>query len=156
MKVFKGRIFWRKGQGLYLLPLCAKLCSDWLVVQLKGGVLGVFCSAEGTILHLGGGLSSCRRTQRYCSVYPLRRSQDPAPRLHYFFLTAPPLLLRPLPPLINNSLNLPPGTQGRSKRLNEVYSLHKNWGHGKGFLPGRAPQGPAVFLYDHSCHNFFI
>lgn len=32
----------------------------------------------------------------------------------------------------------------------------KNWGRGTGFLPGRAPQGPAVFLYDHSRHSFFI
>ena len=33
---------------------------------------------EVTILHLDGGLSSCRRTQRYCDIYPLRRKQDPA------------------------------------------------------------------------------
>ena len=49
---------------------------------------------EVTILHLGGGLSCYRRTQRHvldCSVYPFRRNQDPAHRLHYCFWTAPPL-----------------------------------------------------------------
>ena len=33
---------------------------------------------EVTILHHGGGLSACRRAQRYCYVYSLRRNQDPA------------------------------------------------------------------------------
>ena len=30
-------------------------------------------------------LSSCKRTQRYCYVYSLRRNQNLAPRLHYCF-----------------------------------------------------------------------
>ena len=75
---------------------------------------------EVTILHPGGGLSSCRRTQKYvsdCYVYPLKRNQDPAPSLHYCFLTAFPLFLHSLTPLISNCLNLPFGTQGRSRRL---------------------------------------
>ena len=33
--------------------------------------------------------------------------QDPAPRLHYCFLTAPPLSLHPLPSLISTCLNCP-------------------------------------------------
>ena len=78
---------------------------------------------EVTLLHLGGGLNSCRRTQRYCYVYSLRRNQDPALRLHYCFLTAPPLFLHSLPSLISNCLNLPFGTQGRSRRLNEAKFL---------------------------------
>ena len=49
-------------------------------------------------------------------MYPLRQNQDPAPRLHYCFLSAP-LSLHPLPSLMSNFLNLPFGTQGRSWRL---------------------------------------
>ena len=43
-----------------------------------------------------------RKGQRYCYVYSLRMNQDPAPRLHYCFLTAPPWSLHPLPSLISN------------------------------------------------------
>ena len=62
----------------------------WLVGgEITGLVLQESCAQpEVTILHLGGGLSSCRRTQRYYYICSLRRSQDPAPRLHYcFFLS---------------------------------------------------------------------
>ena len=91
---------------------------------------------EVTILHLGGGLSSYRRTQRYCSVYSLRRNQYPAPRLHYCFFTAPPLFLHPLPSLISNCSNLPFLTQGRSRRLNKAYFLQtRNRGHRKDLYP---------------------
>ena len=76
----------------------------------------------------GGGLSSHRRTQRYCYMYPLRR--NPAPRLHYC-LIAPPLSL------INNCLNLPFGTQGKFWRLDEAYFLQtRNGGHRKDLYPG--------------------
>ena len=110
MKVFKGRIIWGRGQSCYL-PLCADFL--WLVGG-KRAVLQESCAQpEVTILHLGGGLSSYRRTQRYCYVYSLRRNQDPAPRLHYCFLTSPPLSLHPLPSLISNCLNLPFKTRGR-------------------------------------------
>ena len=94
---------------------------------------------EVTILHHGGGLSACRRAQRYCYVYSLRRNQDTAPRMHYCFLTAPPLLLYSLPSLISNCLNLPFGTQGRSRRLNESYFLQiRNGQHKKDLHPGGA------------------
>ena len=72
------------------------------------------------ILHLDGGLGSCRRTQRCvsdCYVYPLRRNQDPASSLRCCFLTAFPLFLHSLTPLISNCLDLPFGTQGMSRRL---------------------------------------
>ena len=83
---------------------------------------------EVTILHLGWGLSSCRRTQRYCHVYSFRRNQDFVPSLHYCFLTAPPLFLHSLPSLISNCLNLPFGAQGRSRRLNEAISYTQEMG----------------------------
>ena len=46
----------------------------------------------------GGGLGDwfCRETQKYCFVYSLSQKQDPAPRLHDYFLTIPPLFLHPL------------------------------------------------------------
>ena len=75
---------------------------------------------EVTILHLDGDLSSCRRTQRYvsdCYVYPLRRNQDPTLSLHYCFLTDFSLFLCSLIPLVSKCLNLPFGTQERSRRL---------------------------------------
>ena len=46
------------------------------------------------ILHVGGSLSSCRRTQH--ATYFLRRNQDCISRHHYPFLTAPPLFLYPM------------------------------------------------------------
>ena len=53
---------------------------------------------------------------------PLRRNQDPDPRLYYCFLTASPLSLHPLPSLISNCLNLSVGTWGR-KFLEAEWSL---------------------------------
>ena len=128
----------------FLYAKCGKAAGCvtffWLVVVSKQGrvMLQQSCAQpEATILHRGGGLSSCRRAQRCCYVYPLRSNQDPAPRLHYCLLTAPPLSLHPLPSLISNYLKLPFGTQGRSKRLNEAYFLQtRNRGHRKAFVPG--------------------
>ena len=59
---------------------------------------------------------------------PLRGNQDPAPRLHSCFLTAPPLSLHALPLLISNCLNLPVGTQGSSGWLNKAYLLQARKG----------------------------
>ena len=56
-----------------------------------------------------------------------------------------PCLCVPLPPLINNCLNLPIGTQGRSWRLNEGCLLwSKRWGTKRGLVP-RSPTGPARY-----------
>ena len=92
------------------VPVC--FSNDWLVVRQQA-VLQELCSASSYHPPPGWGLSSCRRTQRYCYIYSLRRNQDPAPRLHYCFLTVPPLFLHPLPSLISNCLNLPFGTQAQ-------------------------------------------
>ena len=82
----------------------------------------------------------------YYYVYPLRGNQDPASRLYYCFLTAPPLSLLPLPSLISNHLNLPLGTQGRSWRLNEAHFLKtRNGGHRQDFVP-RSPAGPCLVI----------
>ena len=39
----------------------------------------------------------CRRTQRYCYLYSLRRDQDPTPKLHSCLLVTPPWSLHPFP-----------------------------------------------------------
>ena len=131
MNVFKGRIIWGWGSESSLSSTAGSLSSDWLVVrQPEQVVFQESCvQAEVSILHLGGGLTSCRRTQRYCytSVYSLRKNQDPAPKAALLFdnsfLIASVLLLHPLPSLISNSLNLLFGTQGRSRRLDEASFL---------------------------------
>ena len=72
---------------------------------------------EVTILCRGGGLSSEGRTQRSVSDFstqlPPRPQEEwaPGPMLHYCFF------LHFLTPLISSCLNLPFGTQGRSRRL---------------------------------------
>jgi len=45
--------------------------------EVTGWYSRICAQPEVTILLLGGALSSCRRTGRYCYVYPLRRNQDP-------------------------------------------------------------------------------
>ena len=104
---------------------------------------------EITILPLGGGLSYLEelRDASNCSVCPLRRNQNPAPRLHYCFLTVPPLLLHPLPSLICNCLHLPFGAQGRSRRQKFLFLQTKNRGHWRIFVARRAPQSPAWFHF---------
>ena len=92
MKVFKGRIIWRWGSESSLSATVGSLSSDWLVVrQPEQVVFQESCvQAEVIILHLGGGLRSCRRTQGYCytSVYSLRKNQDPAPNQYYYLIIA--------------------------------------------------------------------
>ena len=117
--VFIGKI-WGEGYRVCDFLLIVWCWGNWAVFQES------CAQAEVTILHLGWGLSSSRRTQRYCYVYSLRRNQDPARRLHYYFLTAPPLFLHSLLSEISNCLNLPFGTQGKSRRLNEADFLKKN------------------------------
>ena len=85
------------------------------------------CSLPGSSIHgIFQARVLCRRAQRHGSVYPLRRNQDPALRLHYCFLTAPPLSLHLLPSLINSCLIMSFGSQER--------------GHKKVFVP-RSPTG---------------
>ena len=50
-----------------------------------------------------------------CKVEP-----GPCPKVHYCFLTAPPLSLHPLSALISSCLDLPFGTQGWSWKLESV------------------------------------
>ena len=71
--------------------------------------------------------------------------------LYYGFLTFPPLYLHSLTSLISNCLNMPFGTQGRSRRLNGAYFLQtRNEDPGRGIekvVPRRAPLGLAQFQF---------
>ena len=85
------------ASGGYSSLRCAGFSLQWLLLLRSTGSrrmgfssCGTWAQPEVTILHMGGGLSSCRRTQRYCYVYPFRRNWDPAPSLHCCFLTSPP------------------------------------------------------------------
>ena len=60
------------------------------------------------------------------------------------FLTASPLSLHPLPSLMSNCLNLPFGTQGRSKRLESV-PYKQEMGYMESLPCPGAPQGLAWF-----------
>ena len=79
-------------------------------------------------------------------MYPLRYNQDPALRLHYYFLAALSLSLNPLLSLISKCLNLLLGTQEGSWRLESVPYKHgavdTEW-----LLSPGAIQGPAQFYY---------
>lgn len=66
------------------------------------------------------------------------------PRLLYYgFLTFPPLYLHSLTSLISNCLNMPFGTQGRSRRLHGAYFLQtRNEDLGKGIETSCTQEGP--------------
>ena len=99
------------------------------------------------------GVSVLRKSSKILlCVYPLRRNQDPAPRLRYCFLTAPPLSLRPFPSLISNCLNLPFGTQGSPWRLKPIPYKQETWDTERLPCPG-APQGPAQFQVQEPSAN---
>ena len=105
------------------------------------------------------GFSICKTAQRYCYVYPLRENQDPAPRLHYCFLTVSPLSplsLHPLPSLISNCLNLPFGTQEGHGGWMKPISCNQEMGDTERLLCPGAPQGPAWFQKEHRFANALI
>ena len=99
-----------------ILPSGFRRSPDELVkvIKLRPSLEGGVLHQVVNIFHLVGVLV-LQRIPRILSCVSLRQSKDPAPRLRYCFLAAPPLSLPPLPFLINNGLNLPFGTQGRSR-----------------------------------------
>lgn len=135
------------GEGIkvFVIFSCVLTFFDWFVMRWQGSAAGIWCSAWSYHPPPGWGLSSYRRTQRYCSVYSFRRNQDPAPGLLCCFLTASPVFLYSPLSLKSKCLSLPFGTQGRSRRLNEAYFLQtRNRKQGKVLYPG----GPHMVL----CH----
>ena len=85
--------------------------------------LGVGDGQGSLVLHAVHGVAKSWTLSNWTE---LRWNQNPAPRLHYCFLAAPPLFLHPFPSWINNSLNLPFGTQGRSWRLESINREQKD------------------------------
>ena len=60
------------------------------------------------------------------------------------------LFLGSLSPPFSNCLNLPFGTQGRSRTLKAFFLQTRNKGHKKAFVPMRTPQAPAQFQFQRS------
>lgn len=87
-----------RGSKTSLSSTESRLSSDWLIVRhcFRNLVLKQSCHPP----HGWGGLSSHRRIQRHCYVYPLRRNLDPGLYLHYCFLTASPSFLHSLPSIL--------------------------------------------------------
>ena len=109
----------------------AELCSRNLVFSLK--------LPSSTWV---GDSSSVEELKDTVTHISLSRNQDPVWRLfHHLFL----LFLYSLPSLISNCLNPPFGTQGKSRRLNEAYTLQIRNGEHTADLYSRAPQSPAQF-----------
>ena len=95
-----------------------------------------------TILRLGGGSSSVEELKDIVMHISLSRNKDFAGCTNSCLFL---LFLYPLPSLISNCLNLPFGTQGKSRRLNEAYLLQTRNGEHRRDLYSRAPQHPAQF-----------
>jgi len=72
---------------------------------------------EVTILYLVGGLFPTEKLKNKLLCISLEETAGLCSRLHYCFLTVPPLLLHSLSSLISNYLNLPFGIQGQSRKL---------------------------------------
>ena len=68
-EVFIGKI-WGEGCKVCDFPLTGWWWGNWTVLQESG------FQPEVTTLHLGGDLSSCRRTQRYCYVHSFRKNRE--------------------------------------------------------------------------------
>ena len=98
-------------------------------------------SSLSSILHLRGGLSSYRTQRCFVMYIPWGRTRTLP---NGCTIDCPPLFLHSLSSLINNCLNLPFGTQRKSRRLNEAYFLtnknkwkkKKKWETQKGFYLG--------------------
>ena len=94
------------------------------------GILGLAYSYHPPFGVGVGGLVPARELKGIFYVYSLERSQDPALSLHHCFLTAPPLFRHSVQSLVGYHLNLPFGTQGRSRRP-RPFLYKKETRHGK-------------------------
>ena len=87
------------------------------------------------------GVSVSAKSSKILFCVSLEGNQDPAPKAALLFPDCSLLSLHPLPSLISNCLNLPVGTQRRSRRLNEANFLQA--GNTEKLLCPGTPQGPA-------------
>ena len=126
---FGGNSFYRQNLGEVCmvcdLPLidwwgvagwCSRSLSRWPSGSNPSGVPVLVLSLKSPS-STGRGPSSCRRALRHASGWVPWGGTGPCPFPALLFLTAPPLLLHSLTPLISNCWNLPFGTQERSRRL---------------------------------------
>lgn len=102
-----------------------------------GLVLGDLLSVVASVLQKNSNIPSC--------IF-LEEKPAPCPEAALLCLNVPLWSLHPLSSLISDCLNQPLGTQGRSWRPNEAYSLKARNGDTEGLVP-RNPQGPARFHY---------
>ena len=102
-----------------------EITSGGPVIVIEPSLWNEECFIKQFIFHLLGVLV-LRKSSKILLCVSLRRNQDRAPRLHYCFSAAPPLSLHPLPSLISNCLNLPFGTQGRSRRPRHFFLQTRN------------------------------
>ena len=119
-----------------------RLPSDGLVVRQQSDVLGFLCSAQNDYPPPWWGPQSPQKNSKVF-VSSWRKNWDPVPRLHYCFLSAPPLKHSP-PSRISNCLNMPFGALGRSGSWKNLFPTNKKWEKVMWVL--RAPQGPARFM----------
>ena len=106
------------------------------------------------LLPPSGGFSTCKTTQLYCSYsYPFEGNQDPGPRPHCSFLTAPPFSLQLLSSLLRNYSDLPIGRswhwKGPGGWMKPISCSQEMGNTGRPLCPG-APWSPAqypVMLY---------
>ena len=131
-QVFIGKI-WGEGRKVCGFLLTDRWWSNRVEVHESGTQPGV------TVSTWVDAFSSCRKTQRYCFVYPFQRNGELVLWLQFCFLTAPPLFLHPHPSMMSSCLNLPFGTQGRSRRLNEAITYKWKTGDPERLL---YPEGP--------------
>ena len=139
----------RQGPDPGFKPRSVALQADSLPSEPPGKLPMCLCSAWNHHPSPGWGPWLFRRTQRCIRLFCVSLEEEPVPcpRLHYCFLTIPPLVLHPLPSLICNRLNLPFGAQGRSRRQKFLFLQTKNRGHWRVFVTRRAPQSPAWFHF---------
>ena len=95
------------------------------------------------MLHLGWGRVVLQKNSKMLLCVFLEGEPGPFPKAVLLFLDCSSLSSQhPLPSPTSHCLNLPFGTQGRSRRVNEAYFLKtRDEGHTKAFLPG-SPTGP--------------
>ena len=97
----EGEVNHLRRASEFVIFHCVQVFSWFVGGEVKGWCSrNLVLSSKLPSFSLDGGLSSCRRTQRYCYAYSLRGNQDTALSLHYCFLTAPPLFCIPSLPLV--------------------------------------------------------
>lgn len=125
------------------------MCSDFLLMSWWKGNREAsqepWAQPEITPTWVGG-LSSCRRTQRYIVMYLPWRGARNLPHGSTIVLTDPSLLLHSLLSLISKCLTLPCGTQGWLQAEGSLFATKKKWGTERICTPEGPPGSCSVSL----------